>query len=126
MEVAHLEKGLLNPAFSAYLIRRRDERYKRSGALEDFDSPDKRWVYGFSVNLRNLVRSDAGDVAPSKANTFDFGFSYEREFAGSDKGLRIPSSSRYVLRGEINLLRALAGSSEPKKTEAAPPAAANP
>jgi hypothetical protein len=111
MEVAHLEKGLLNPAFSAYVMHRRDHRFKAEGDLAEFHNSQRRWIYGMSVNLRNLVRSDGGESTPSKANTFDFGFSVEREFARGS-GLKIPNSTRYVLRGEVNLLRALAGSSD--------------
>jgi hypothetical protein len=113
MEIAHLDKGLMNPAFSAFLLRRQDQRFKKTGDLADFEHPETRWVYGISVNLRNLVRSDGGDVPPTKANTFDFGFSVEREFARGS-GLRIPDSTRYIVRGEINILRALAGATEKK------------
>lgn len=111
MEIAHLEKGLMNPAFSAFLMHRRDKRLKGEGDLATFSSPEERWVYGISVNLRNLVKSDRGETTPTRANTFDFGFSVEREFAHGS-GLKIPDSTRYVLRGEINVLRALAGRSE--------------
>ena len=117
MEVAHLEKGLLNPAFSAYVMQRRDRRFEAEGVLAAFDNPERRWIYGISVNLRNLVRSDGGEVQPSRANTFDFGFSIEHEFARGS-GLKIPNSTRYLLRGEINLLRALAGASGEEKKAA--------
>ena len=108
MELIHLEKSLLNPLFSTYVMRRHDERYKKRGDLAAFNNPELRWVYGFSVNLKSFLRSDGVAVAASKPNTFDFGFAVEREIARGS-GLTIPSNTRYVIRGEMNLLRAFAG-----------------
>jgi hypothetical protein len=76
--------------------------------LAAFDNPELRWVYGFSVNLKSFQRSDGVAAAAAKPNTFDFGFAVEREIARGS-GLKIPSNTRYVIRGEMNLLRAFTG-----------------
>ncbi|MEO6236435.1 MAG: hypothetical protein ABIQ52_05505 [Vicinamibacterales bacterium] len=116
MEVAHLQKSLLNPLFSAFVNRRQDGRFKKSRDLAGFANPELRWVYGFAVNLTDILRTDGIAAGASKANTIDFGFAVEREIPRGS-GLRIPPSTRYVIRGELNLLKAFAGSASENKPQ---------
>ena len=117
MELTHLDKSLLNPAFSVYGLWRKDRRFLQAGDLADFENPEARWAYGMSVNLRNLVTSDGDSVESLGGGTFDFGFTVEREFARGT-GLRIPDSTRYMIRGSVNILNALSGAKKPATKQA--------
>ncbi len=108
MEYVHLDKSLLNPVFSAYGLRRSDNRLRGAADLAAFVKPEVRWVYGISVNIANLLRSDGESFDGLGKRTFGFGFAVEREFAPGS-GLRIPDSTRYILRGSVDILNALTG-----------------
>jgi hypothetical protein len=115
LEQIHAEKGTTSPQFQALVGVRRDERF-RGGVYDDYDRPTARLLFRLTLDaIRVLDRREFGE--PSKPFTFGFVVEHERSLAS--KGLRVPSATRFVLRGDINLLRALSGTPGAEKKEKA-------
>ena len=110
LEQIHAEKGTTSPQFQALVAVRRDERF-RGGAYDGYNGPASRLLFRLTLDaIRVLDRREFGE--PSKPFTFGFVVEHERSLATS--GLRVPAATRFVLRGDINLLRALTGSPDKK------------
>ena len=111
LEQIHAEKGTTSPQFQALVAVRRDERF-RGGVYDDYNSPASRLLFRLTLDaIRVLDRREFGE--PSKP--FTFGFVVEHERSLSTSGVRVPAATRFVLRGDINLLRALTGTPADKK-----------
>src|SRR5262245_24373582 len=104
IEAAHLEKSSLMPLFHAEAGLRQDPRFDDAGAKY------------FRPGLRSYIRVSADNVPVfgqinGEAKTFSLGFSWEYEgpyFGNAADGqIKIPSGNRVVIRGDVNLLKAL-------------------
>ena len=117
LEQLHAEKGMTSPQFQLQIAWRHDARFRATGALDGFDRPEHRLVFRLMLDaIKVLDRRRLGE--PAKPFTFGFAVEHERSiFGGSET--RVPSATRIMLRGDLNLLRALTGES----TEAVDPAA---
>jgi hypothetical protein len=112
LEQIHAEKGTTSPQFQALVAVRRDERF-RGGVYDDYNRPASRLLFRLTLDaIRVLDRREFGE--PSKP--FTFGFVVEHERSLSTSGVRVPAATRFVLRGDINLLRALNGTPDKKET----------
>jgi hypothetical protein len=101
----HIAKDLLSPQLSAGLAIRRDSRFKKDGDLLAFDNPEWRLVYRFMLDAVTVAdRRQVGE--DPKSFTFGFGVEYERALKGSST---IPSGTRFIIRGNVNLFKALKG-----------------
>lgn len=117
LEQIHAEKGTTSPQFQALVAFRRDGRFQGT-AYSNYENPMGRLVFRLTLDaIRVLDRRQFGEA--SKPFTFGFVVEHERSLAGS--GLRVPSATRFVLRGDINLLRALTGEAVPKETKTVVP-----
>jgi len=111
LEQIHAEKGGLSPQFQFLLAVRRDARFT-GAAYESFESPGNRVLFRLTLDAIKVIdRRAFGDPA----NTFTFGFvvEYERSLMGG--GNRVPPAARFVLRGNVDLLRAMTGADKPPK-----------
>lgn len=121
LEQIHAEKGTLSPQFQALIAIRRDERF-RGTLFDDYESPTGRLVFRLTLDaIRVFDRRQFGEVA----KPFTFGFVVEHERSLATQGTRVPSATRFVLRGDINLLHALSGAPEDKKKAEEQPAPAH-
>jgi hypothetical protein len=117
LEQIHAEKGTTTPQFQALVAVRRDERF-RGGVYDDYDKPAGRLLFRLTLDaIRVLDRRQFGE--PSKPFTFGFVVEHERSLAS--KGVRVPSATRFLLRGDINLLRALTGAPPADEKPEPPP-----
>lgn len=106
MEVVHGEGSTVAPAFSASIAWRHDSRFRGEGALASFDAPDERLVFRFMIDALKVI--DRREVA-EKPRTFTFGFGVEHEAPLRRGGTTVPSGTKLIFRGDIDLLRALRG-----------------
>lgn len=110
------ERGYLLPAASLQFGMRWDKRFRNDSRLAAYASPEQRLFFGFRLNALRVF-TDAGD---KEDGTYELTFGVEREWALRRGGL--PSGTKIVLAGTVNLLKALGGSSstaKPAKTEEA-------
>jgi hypothetical protein len=113
----HIAKDLLSPQLSAGLAIRRDSRFKKDGDLLAFDAPEWRLVYRFMLDAVTVAdRRQVGE--DPKSFTFGFGVEYERALKGTAS---IPSATRFIVRGNVNLFKALKGG-DTAETKETPPA----
>jgi hypothetical protein len=113
LEQIHAEKGTTTPQFQALVALRRDERF-RGRLFDDYRRPESRLVFRLTLDaIRVFDRRQFGE--PTQPFTFGFVVEHERSLATS--GLRVPSATRFVLRGDVNLLRALNGMSAEAQSE---------
>lgn len=105
LEQMHAEKGGTSPQFQLMLALRRDERFRGSG-FEDYERSAGRLVFRLALDaIKVFDKRQVGEVA----KPFTFGFVVEHERSLASSGLRVPSATRFMLRGDINLLRAITG-----------------
>ena len=107
LDMAHLEKTSLMPLFHIEAGFRRDPRFGSVGP--QFFNPTSRTFLRVSAdNVPVLAQlSDS-----TEAKTFSLAFAWEYEgpsiFGNPGPGqLNIPSGNRFVIRGDVNLLKAL-------------------
>jgi hypothetical protein len=103
MLLVHLAKSTLSPRLFGEFAIRRDSRFRATGVWLTSKQPD--WRYVARLNVDGLVIRDKRSV-PETNNTFavSFGFEYQRGFSDS-----VPSGFAFVVRGDVDLLRALKG-----------------
>lgn len=105
LEQIHAEKGTTTPQFQALVAIRRDERF-RGNPYGSYRSPMGRLLFRLTLDaIRVIDRRQFGE--PSRPFTFGFVVEHERSLAFT--GARVPSATRFVLRGDVNLLNALDG-----------------
>jgi len=108
IEAVHAEGSAVSPAFTVGLFYRHDKRFRPEGDLASFYNPQRRGVFRFMIDaLRVLDKRELG----SDPKVFTLGFGIEHEFAVSGK-TTVPSGTQLMLRGDIDLLRALQGGRE--------------
>lgn len=111
LEQIHAEGGAISPQFQALVALRRDDRFAGS-AYSSYRKPESRLLFRLTLDaIRVLDKRQLGE--PGK--TFTFGFVVEHERGMAVSGPRVPAATRFLLRGDLNLLNAIAGT---------PPAAA--
>lgn len=101
----HIVNDLLSPQLTAGLAIRRDSRFRKDGDLVGFDDPEWRWVYRFMLDAVK-VRDRRQPGEEGESFTFGFGVEYERALKGT---ATIPSATRFIIRGNVNLFKALKG-----------------
>lgn len=115
LTVIHAERGVATPAVSFAGGYRWDSRFRPVGELKDLQlkGPEKRLYFRAMFDALKVLdpRTDA-----STPKTFDFGFGveYERAVHRGD-GTHVPSITRWILRGDINLLSATKKEESAKK-----------
>jgi hypothetical protein len=103
MWLVHLTTQPLDPLAHAYAGIRHDQRFHRAGDLAGFDDPTARVFLGFDLNpIRIADRRTEG--SGNALFTFGGGFEFEGALRGPS---RLPSGFRFVLRGDLDLLKAL-------------------
>ncbi|MBI3492975.1 MAG: hypothetical protein HY047_14530 [Acidobacteria bacterium] len=99
LHVVHAEKNFINPVFSAVIGYKHDTRFQADRALVKFDSPAERLVFRiFTAPM--LVKTN------SSAKPLAIAFGVEHEWAARGTNT-IPSGTRIILRGDVDLLKAL-------------------
>jgi hypothetical protein len=105
----HAERGTTRPQFHFSLAWRNDQRFNGGGRLADFDRPEQRMVFRLLIDaLQVLDRRSFGE----EQRTFTFGFSVEHERSFHRSGPTVPSGTRYMVRGDVNLLKSFTGQKE--------------
>jgi hypothetical protein len=114
VRVLHAEKGLVTPVLMIATGVKYDSRFQPSASLTESMRPDdrapRRIYFRFMVDaLKALDRREVGGQA--KNVDFGFGIEYERPLPGAINAsrLRIPSSTRFIIRGDVNIVKALGG-----------------
>ena len=109
MDVAHLEKATLTPLFHMEAGIRRDPRFEAVGAAY-YHSGQRVFLKVSAENVPILQELDNGT---SKTFMLAFEWDYEGPWWGTpgqgDGTIKIPAGNRIVIRGDINLLKALKG-----------------
>lgn len=108
VEVIRAEGSAVSPIFSASFVVKRDNRFKKAGDLVKFDHPADRAVFSFMLDALRVA--DGRDIA-AEGRTFTLGFGVDHEWAlrGGSSGLKVPSGTRLVFRGDVDLLKAIRG-----------------
>lgn len=131
IRLVHAEGGLATPALSVGAGFRYDSRFHPTGSLADLglDRPERRLYARVLFDPVKFVDSrEVGE--PGKTLTFGFGFDYEKPWFGTrTSSVRVPDSFRFIIMGDLNILRAVSGDAKKdaaKKSEgtAAPAGAA--
>jgi hypothetical protein len=99
--LVHLETEPLDPLFHIFAGVRHDQRFHRSGDLENFSDPTGRIFFGFDVNPFRLPARRAG----ASVLTIGAGFRFEGALRESD---RLPSGYQVALSANLDVLSALA------------------
>ena len=116
VRVLHAEKGLVNPAVLVAGGYRYDARFRAdefSSLGDGFTASPHRLYFRFMVDtVKTVSRREVAE----KPKTFDLGFGieYERSLGTSS----VPSTTRFVIRGNINLLKAAGSDAEKEKEKA--------
>lgn len=101
LRVLHAEKGLVTPVVRIAAGYRVDSRFAQEN-MPGLVADPHRLYFRSMVDLNKLVAGRAfGD--PAKAFDFGFGIEYDRSLHASSD---VPSSTRFLIRGDINLLKA--------------------
>ena len=109
LDQIHAEGGMLTPQLQAAVAWRRDTRFADASG---FTSPTDRVIFRFALDaIRVLDKRQVGD----NARTYTFGFAVERERGLG--GRPLPSATRYLLRGDVNLLNAVGNAGSGKTAE---------
>lgn len=109
LDQIHAEGGMLTPQLQAAVAWRRDQRF---AGLSSFTSPTDRLIFRFALDaIRVLDKRQLGD----DPKTFTFGFAVERE-QGFGKS-PLPPATRYMLRGDVNILNAVANAGSGKSAD---------
>jgi hypothetical protein len=116
VRVLHAEKGLVTPAVSVSAGYRNDSRFDPANYPGLATSPDRLYFRFIVDAVKTVSTRNVGETA----KPFDIGFGLEYERAWFHSTSSVPSSIRFLIRGDINLLKA-AGSSD--KNTSTPPAA---
>lgn len=106
IRVLHAEQGLVTPTITLSAGYRRDARLRRPDtiAVSDWDGSSDRLFVRFMVDtIKQLQRRDLAD----DASTFDLGFGLEYDRPMARRSRMTPSVTRFVVRGNINLVRAV-------------------
>ncbi len=107
LHIIHEEQSQLAPVFDASFGFRRDDRFRRAGQLVAFDHPQNRFFFRFMVNGLKVIDRRAEAAANTKPFSVDFGVEYEQHWLGPSSG--IPSATKIIIRGNLDLLKALQG-----------------
>lgn len=108
LEQIHAEKGTTTPQFQMLVALRRDDRF-RGALFDDYRRSAGRLLFRLTLDaIRVFDRRQFGE----STQPFTFGFVVEHERSLAFTGQRVPSATRFVLRGDVNLLRALNGSAK--------------
>jgi hypothetical protein len=100
LEVLHLKKGLLTPMFAFAGGYRHDNRFGQAGVLSAYNHPEQRLFLRFMVDALQLTNKDQADKAFTIGLSVDIGTAFRRS------GLVVPSGTRILLRGDLNLFKA--------------------
>jgi hypothetical protein len=116
LEQVHAEKGTATPQFQLLLALRKDERF-RGGVYNAYENPTGRLVFRLTVDALQVFDRRAFGEAP-KPFTFGFVVEHERSLAG--KGIRVPPATRFIVRGNLDLLKGMTESPSAKKPATLP------
>lgn len=100
LEILHLKRGLLTPMFSFGAGIRKDNRFTAGGVLKDLKSPEQRMFYRFQVDGLQLANKDQAD------RPFTVGVSVDFDGALFRRQGSVPSGTRILIRGDLNLFKA--------------------
>lgn len=119
VRVLHAEKGLVTPAVVLAAGYRRDSRFLPGGfdTVTGLDVSPNRLYARFMVDAVKTISPRKVAGAP-KAFDLGFGLEYERNMFRSTS--MVPSTTRFFVRGSLNLLKAAANEQEGEGEDAAP------
>lgn len=101
LEILHLSKGLLTPMFGFGVGVRHDNRFPQDGILAAAKSPTQRFFIRMATNA--IPFQDAS-TADNKTLTLTFSLEYEKALRGGVDA--VPSGTRVLIRGDLNLFKA--------------------
>ena len=101
LEILHLSKGLITPMFGFGAGVRRDNRFPQEGILAAAKSPTQRFFIRMATNAIPFQDASAAD---NKTLTLTFSLEYEKALRGGVDA--VPSGTRVLIRGDINLFKA--------------------
>lgn len=107
VETIHEERSALAPIATLRFGARKDNRLRLSaGGGANFDTSQNRWYAGFLLNALQVI-----DRRPKgKQETFTVSFGVEHEWARGASSTA-PANTRFVLSGDLALLKILQGGS---------------
>lgn len=120
-EIAH-ERGYLLPAASARIGIRWDHRFKDDDRLRTFDTPQKRYFFGFRLNLLKVFTDTSTSSKP-----YSLTFAVEHEWGNRGSAAKgtspariggLPAGTRILIAGSVDLLRALGATAPPASPKA--------
>jgi len=105
IRILHAEQGLVTPTITIGAGYRRDARLARPAAIAeaDWQGSDHRVYVRFMVDT---VKQLQGRGLAASAKTFDLGFGLEYDRPLAKEKPMTPGVTRFVIRGNINLIRA--------------------
>ncbi len=106
LEMLHTENDFLSPLFRVGIGYKRDVRFKADGDLIRSDSDQDRLYFRLMIDALEVAdrRDEQGG---GRTFTVGFGVEHERRWIGDDS--KVPSATRFVLRGDLDFLKALQG-----------------
>jgi hypothetical protein len=102
LEVLHLKKGLLTPMFALSGGLRTDNRFSKDGVLATFDHPEQRMFLRFMIDALQVADKKQPDSAFSIGLSVDF---EKARFQHANQPY-VPSGTRILVRGDLNLFKA--------------------
>jgi hypothetical protein len=103
LDILHTDGGTLSPMFGFAAGFRNDSRFRAEGPLAAYTNPQRRVFFRFLVDALQVVTAD--HTSPQ----FTVGIAVDYERAAGGSGLRVPSGTRIVLRGDLKILQAIRG-----------------
>ncbi len=100
LEILHMKRGLLNPMFAFAAGFRRDNRFTGSGPLAAVNAPEQRLFLRVQIDGLQLENRKQAD------RPFTVGVSVDFDTALHRAGTFVPSGTRILIRGDLNLFKA--------------------
>lgn len=101
LDILHLSKGLVTPMFGFAAGLRRDSRFPQEGILATVQSPTQRLFVRMATNAIPFQDASSAD---NKTLTLTFSLEYEKALRGGANA--VPSGTRVLIRGDLNLFKA--------------------
>lgn len=108
LEFIHAEGSATAPVFYLSLAWRKDSRFRARDDLAAFVRPAERFVAAFSIDALSVV-DRRGETESPRTFTLGFGVEYEQAWERADPTRTIPPGTKIVIKGDIDILRAIGG-----------------
>lgn len=109
LDTIHHQKTSLFPLLRLGVGLRWDDRFNRAGRLVDFDSPEQRWFFNFSIDLTKVAERRVG----VETKTYELRVTVDHE--ASRKG-GVPSGTRLMVEAGADLMKLIRPGGAPPAT----------